>query len=102
MIQCNRCNLQYIGKTKRCLKDRFNEHRRTVNNFNNTSRPTSTTDSEQFFSNPDHTARYRYATNPHRKNILSQNSFRKAREATLIIRAKTIEPNGLNARDEKT
>jgi len=27
MIQCNRCNLQYIGETKRRLKDRFNEHR---------------------------------------------------------------------------
>ena len=23
MIQCNRCNLQYIGETKRRLKDRF-------------------------------------------------------------------------------
>ena len=29
MIQCNRCHLQYIGETKRRLKDRFNEHRRT-------------------------------------------------------------------------
>ena len=29
MIQCNRCNLQCIGETKRRLKDRFNEHRRT-------------------------------------------------------------------------
>ena len=25
MIQCNRCNLQYIGETKRRLKDRFND-----------------------------------------------------------------------------
>ena len=30
MIQCNRCNLQYIGETKRRLKDRFNERRRTI------------------------------------------------------------------------
>ena len=30
MIQCNRCHLQYIGETKRRLKDRFNEHRRSV------------------------------------------------------------------------
>ena len=29
MIQCNRCHLQYIGETKRLLKDRFNEHRRS-------------------------------------------------------------------------
>ena len=32
MIQCNRCNLQYIGETKRRLKDRFIEHRRTIDN----------------------------------------------------------------------
>ena len=30
MDQCNRCNLQYMGETKRRLKDRFNEHRRAV------------------------------------------------------------------------
>ena len=54
MIQCNRCNLQYIGETKRRLKDRFNEHRRTVDNSNNTSRPTTV--SEHFLSNPNHTA----------------------------------------------
>ena len=32
MIQCRLCNLQYIGETKRRLKDRFNEHRRPVLN----------------------------------------------------------------------
>ena len=41
MIQCNRCNLQYIGETKRRLKDRFNEHRRTINNPNTKSKPAS-------------------------------------------------------------
>ena len=30
MIQCTKCNLQYIGETKRRLKDRFNEHRRPI------------------------------------------------------------------------
>ena len=34
MVQCNRCNLQYIGETKRRLKDRFNEHRRAVDKTN--------------------------------------------------------------------
>ena len=29
MIQCNRFHLQYIGETKRRLKERFNEHRHT-------------------------------------------------------------------------
>ena len=27
MVQCSRCNFQYIGETKRRLTDRFNEHR---------------------------------------------------------------------------
>ena len=32
MIQCRLCNLQYIGETKRRLKDHFNEHRRPILN----------------------------------------------------------------------
>ena len=43
MIQCKRCNLQYIGETKRRLKDRFhdrfNEHRRAVDKTNINSKP---------------------------------------------------------------
>ena len=54
MIQCNRCNLQYIGETKRRLKDRFNEHRRTIDNPNTKSKPT--TADEHFLSSPNHTA----------------------------------------------
>ena len=41
IIQCNRCNLQYIGETKRRLKDRFNEHRRTIDNPNSKTKPTT-------------------------------------------------------------
>ena len=54
MIQCNHCNLQYIGVTKLRLKDRFNEHRRTIDNPNNKSKPT--TAAEHFLSSPNHTA----------------------------------------------
>ena len=54
MIQCNRCNLQYIEETKRRLKDRFNEHRRTIDNPNNISKPTTV--AEHFLSAPNHTA----------------------------------------------
>ena len=53
MIQCNCCNLPYIGETKRRLKDRFNEHRR-IYNPNNKSTPT--TAAEHFLSSPNHTA----------------------------------------------
>ena len=54
MIQCNRCNLQYIGETKRRFKDRFNEHRRIIDNLNNKSKPT--TAAEHFLSSPNHNA----------------------------------------------
>ena len=54
MIECNRCDLQYIGETKRRLKDRFNEHRRTIDNPNNKSEPT--TAAEHFLSSPNQTA----------------------------------------------
>ena len=54
MIQCNRCNLQYIEETKRRLKDRFNEHRRTIDNPKTKSKPT--TAAEHFLSSPNHTA----------------------------------------------
>ena len=42
LIQCNRCNLQYIGETKRRLNDRFKEHLRTVDNPKNKPKPTTT------------------------------------------------------------
>ena len=49
LIQCRLCNLQYIGETKRRLKDRFNEHRRPV--LNPTSNYIHTAVSEHFLSN---------------------------------------------------
>ena len=54
MIQCNRCNLQYIGETKRRLKDCFNEYRRIIDNPNSKSKPT--TAAEYFLTAPNHTA----------------------------------------------
>ena len=39
MIQCNRCHLQYIGETKRLLKNHFNEHRRILDIANTKSKP---------------------------------------------------------------
>ena len=54
IIQFNRCNLQYIGETKRRLKDRFNEHRRTIDNPDAKSGPA--TAAKHFLSSPNHTA----------------------------------------------
>ena len=66
MIQCNRCNLQYIGETKRRLKDRFNEHRRTIDNPNTKSKPTT---AAGHFLSSNHTAND-MQLNTHRKNLL--------------------------------
>ena len=48
LIQCRLCNLQYIGETKRRLKDRFNEHRRPI--LNPTGNYIRTTVSEHFLT----------------------------------------------------
>ena len=97
MIQCNRCNLQYIGETKRRLKDRFNEHRRTIDNPNNISKPTTV--AEHFLSNPNHTANDMQLI-PIEKIFSMRDSIRKAREAFLIWKGRTIDPQSLNIREE--
>ena len=96
-IQCNRCNLQYIGETKRRFKDRFNEHRRTIDNPNNKSKPT--TAAEHFLSSPNHTANDMLLI-PIEKVFSNRDSIRKAREAFLIQKGKTIDPDGLNIHEE--
>jgi len=97
MIQSNRCNLQYIGETTRRLKDRFNKHRRTIDNPNNKSKPT--TAAEHFLSSPNHTANDMQLI-PIEKVVSNRDSIRKAREALLIQKGRIIDPNGLNIREE--
>ena len=97
MIQGNRCNLQYIGETKRRLKDRFNEHRRTIDNPNTKSKPT--TAAEHFLTAPNHTANDMQLI-PIEKVYSNRDSIRKAREAFLISKGRTLAPHGLNIREE--
>ena len=99
MIQCNRCNLQYIGETKRRLKDRFNEHHRTIDNPNTKSKPTTV--AQHFLSSPNHTANDMQLI-PIEKVFSNRDSIRKAREAFLILKGRTIDPEGLNIRREET
>ena len=84
MVQCNRCNLQYIGETKRRLKDRFNEHRRVVDKTNIKSKPTTV--SEHFFSHSNH-CQTDLQLIPLEKIHSSSDSVRKARESHLIGKA---------------
>ena len=97
MIQCNRCHLQYIGETKRRLKDRFNEHRRTLDNANTKSKPTTV--AEHFLSSPHNISKDMQLI-PIEKILPNRDSIRKAREAFLILKGRTIDPNGLNIREE--
>ena len=95
MIQCNRYNLQYIGETKRRLKDRFNEHRRTLHNPYAISKPT--TAAKHFLTAPNYTANDMQLI-PLEKVHSKRDSVRKAREAFLISKGRTIDPHGLNIR----
>ena len=83
MVQCNCCNLQYIGETKRRPADKTNIK----------SKPTTV--SENFLSHSDHSHTDRQLI-PVEKIHSSRDSVRKARESYLIDKAMTLEPNGLN------
>ena len=97
MVQCNRWNLQYVGETKRRLKGRFNEHRRPVDKTNIKSK--TTTVSEHFLSHSDNSHTDRQLI-PVEKIHSARDPVRKVRESHLIDKATTLEPNGLNRREE--
>ena len=90
MVHCNRCHKQYIGETKRRLKDCLNEHRRPVDKQTNSSKPTTV--SEHFLSN-DHNASdmLLIALEPIKSNRDST-SVRKARGATSSTEVKLLNP----------
>ena len=131
------CNLQYIGETKRRLKDRFNEHRRpSLRSWRDFARECFCFGSEAVNASGETVRGYlkrRYAgyrrpiinpfcsytptavsrhflTSGHAEDHLilipleqlhtSLDSIRKAREVFLIHIGKTLEPAGLNRRDE--
>ena len=96
MVQSNRFNLQYIGETKRRLKDSFNEHRRAVETKIK-SKPITV--SEHFLSHTNHSHTDMLLI-PLEKIHSSRDSVRKARKSHLIDKAMTLEPHGLNRRDE--
>ena len=96
MIHCLRCNKPYIGETKRRLKDRFNEHRRPVDRPTPSSRPTAVSD--HFLS--DNHSPNDIELIPLELIRSSRGALRKAREAYLIERGQTLEPKGINKREE--
>ena len=89
-----RCHV-YTGEER--LKERFNEHRRPIIN---TSRYNPTAVSRHFITG-NHTVNHMLLIPlPLEKLYTNRDSVRKAREAFLIHRGNTLEPAGLNRRDE--
>ena len=99
MIQCSRCKVQYIGETKRQLSDRFGEHRRAIEKaitHRHIDQPTAVSD---HFILPGHSIND-IELIPLELIHSNRDSIRKAREAFLISKGKTLEPHGINRRDE--
>jgi len=69
----------------------------TIDNPNNKFKPT--TAAEHFLSSPNHTANDMQLI-PIEKIFSNRDSIRKAREALLIQKGRTIDPDGLNIRED--
>ena len=96
VIECKRYHLQYIGETKRQLSERFGEHRRSILNHQQLS---TTTPDSLHFNQAGHSIN-EVRLIPIELIHSKRDSVRKAREAHLINKAKTLHPFGINKRDE--
>ena len=97
LIQCKKCHCQYIGETKRQLNERFGEHRRSILNHHQLSNPTPV--SALHFNQPGHSVNDVHFI-PLELMRSTRDSVRKAREAHLINKAKTLHPLHINRHDE--
>ena len=97
MIECKRCKEQYIGETKRTLRKRFTEHRQATNN---PSHPNASAAVPTHFNLPYHSIEDMTLI-PLELQPTTNTSGRKAREAYLIHRSQTLEPSGMNRRNER-
>ena len=100
MIQCNKCNMQYIGETKRQLSDRFAEHQRSIEKASNPHsfyHPTAVSDR---FSLPDRSIKDIELIPLELINSISRDGIHTAREGCLISKGKTLELYGMNSRHQ--
>ena len=88
MLQCNQCSVQYIGKTKHCLSDRFGEQRLAIKKAiakQHIDQPNTVSD---HFNNVEFV--------PLKLISYDREAIHKAREAFLIFKGKNLQPFGLN------
>ena len=97
MIECKKCKKQYIGETKRSLRERFTEHRQTTNNSDHASASAAV---PTHFNLPSHSVKDMLLI-PLELQVTNNPSRRKAREAYFIQRGQTLTPYGINRRNER-
>ena len=81
----------------RQLHERFGEHRRSIQNHHQLTKPTPVS---AHFNQPGHSIDHLLLT-PLELIHSKRDSVRKAREAHLINKAMRLEPLGINRRDEQ-
>ena len=96
MIECQKCKKQYIGETKRTLRERFTDHRQATNN---PSHANATAAVPTHFNLPDHSIKDMKLI-PLELQPTNNASRRKAREACFIEKGQTLTPHGINRRNE--
>jgi len=95
MIQCNKCNVQYIGESKRHLSDSFGEYRRAIEKNiiqRHINQPTAVSDHFTLLAH----SMDNIELVPLELINSNKDAIRKARETFLISKGKTLEPSGLN------
>ena len=97
MIECKKCKKQYIGQTKRTLRKRFTEHRQATNNPSHANAEAAV---PSHFTTPGHCISDMLLI-PLEILPMKDTSRRKAREAYLIYKAKTLSPLVLNRHNER-
>ena len=97
MIECKKCKKQYIVETIRTLRKRLAEHTQATNNPSHANAEAAV---PSHFTTPGHSSSDMILT-PLEILPTKDTSRRKAREAYLIHKGKTLSPLGLNRRNER-
>ena len=92
VIECKKCKKQYIGETKRGLRERFTEHRQAANNSDHASASAAV---PTHFNLPSHSVKDMLLI-PLELQVTNNPSRRKAREAYFTQRGHTLTPYGIS------
>ena len=98
MIECKRCKKQYIGETKRTIRERFTEHRPATKNPSHANASAAV---PTHFNLPDHSIEDMTLIPLELLQPTLNTAHGKAKEAYLIHRGQTLEPSGMNRRNER-